>query len=660
MAHSLNEFELTNKLLIMEQLKIDDFLDYCYLSGLNVSEDGVFFTVSKAKKDKSGYYSDFYTLRGKEVRQLTSDGKASYFTTYKGSLYFLAKRSDEEKKEENSLKSTIYCLPLDGGEALPFLTVDEAITRFDVIDKSTLVALYYVDKRLESLSGEERAKRAKQIKDYEEIEESSFYLNGGGFINGRRQRLAIIRDKEITKVFNDDFSVDSYTLSPDKTKLIVLGETRVSAKMQFTTEVRVVSIKDGSWYIALPLGQLSVSGAWFVGESIIALASDLKEHGINQNPDFYTIVDGRAKLLTKWGEAIYSSVGSDVRLKGGSSATVDGSWLYFTTTLGHSSFIYRINARGKIEAVVQEEGSIDCLSSHKGKLYFIGLRKQKLQELYSALNGVLTHFNDKVLKGKYVAKPEEIRYENDGVKLVGWVIKPYNYDKNKKYPAILDIHGGPKTVYGTVFMHEMQYWANMGYFVFWTNPRGSDGHGDCFADIRGKYGTIDYSDLMAFTDAVLEKYPSINPRKIGETGGSYGGFMSNWILGHTNRFAAIATQRSIYNWISFFGTSDIGPYFAQDQCNASFRDLESMYHRSPMERIITNASTPTLIIHSDKDYRCPVEQAYQLYNTLVELGVDSRFVLFHDETHELSRSGKPSNRLKRLEEITAWFEKYLK
>ena len=105
----------------MEQLKIDDFLDYCYLSGLNVSEDGVFFTVSKAKKDKSGYYSDFYTLRGKEVRQLTSDGKASYFTTYKGSLYFLAKRSDEEKKEENSLKSTIYSLPLDGGEALPFL-----------------------------------------------------------------------------------------------------------------------------------------------------------------------------------------------------------------------------------------------------------------------------------------------------------------------------------------------------------------------------------------------------------------------------------------------------------------------------------------------------------------------------------------------------------
>lgn len=644
----------------MEQLKIDDFLDYCYLSGLNVSEDGVFFTVSKAKKDRSGYCSDFYTLKGKEVRQLTSDGKASYFTTYKGALYFLAKRSDEEKKEENSLKSIIYSLPLDGGEALPFLTVDEAITRFDVIDKTTLVALYYVDKRLESLNGEERAKRAKEIKDYEEIEESSFYLNGGGFINGRRQRLAIIRDKEITKVFDDDFSVDSYTLSSDKTKLIVLGETRVSAKMQFTTEIRVVSIKDGSWYIALPLGQLSVSGAWFLGESIIALASDLKEHGINQNPDFYTIVDGKAKLLTKWGEAIYSSVGSDVRLKGGSSTALDGSWLYFTTTLGHSSFIYRINARGKIEAVVQEEGSIDCLSSHKGKLYFIGLRKQKLQELYSALDGVLTHFNDKVLKGKYIAKPEEIRYENDGVKLVGWVIKPYNYDKNKKYPAILDIHGGPKTVYGTVFMHEMQYWANMGYFVFWTNPRGSDGHGDNFADIRGKYGTIDYSDLMAFTDTVLEKYPAINPRKVGETGGSYGGFMSNWILGHTNRFAAIATQRSIYNWISFFGTSDIGPYFAQDQCNASFRDLESMYHRSPMERIITSASTPTLIIHSDKDYRCPVEQAYQLYNTLVELGVDSRFVLFHDETHELSRSGKPSNRLKRLEEITAWFEKYLK
>ena len=259
-----------------------------------------------------------------------------------------------------------------------------------------------------------------------------------------------------------------------------------------------------------------------------------------------------------------------------------------------------------------------------------------------------------------MAVPEEIEFENDGVQLTGWVIKPYGYKEGTKYPAIFDIHGGPKTVYGTVFMHEMQYWANEGYFVYWTNPRGADGRGDEFADIRGKYGTIDYSDLMKFTDVVLEKYPDIDKERLGETGGSYGGFMSNWILGHTDRFKAIATQRSIYNWVSFWGTSDIGPYFAADQCAASIDNLEGLFHRSPMEEILKNAKTPTLIIHSDKDYRCPVSEGYQLYSALVEKGVESKLMLFHDETHELSRSGKPLNRIKRLKEITLWMGKHLK
>ena len=131
--------------------------------------------------------------------------------------------------------------------------------------------------------------------------------------------------------------------------------------------------------------------------------------------------------------------------------------------------------------------------------------------------------------------------------------------KRKKYPAILDIHGGPKTVYGKVFYHEMQVWASKGYFVFFCNIHGSDGRGNEFMDIRGKYGTIDYDELMQFTDKVLETYPQIDASKVGVTGGSYGGFMTNWIIGHTDRFACAASQRSIANWISFSQTSDIGP-----------------------------------------------------------------------------------------------------
>ncbi len=642
----------------MNRIELEDFLGYSYLSSLSAGEDGVFFRVSRASKDRKSYESNFYTLRSGSARALTTDGKAGFGVPYRGRFYFLAKRSDEERKSSNT--STIYSLPLDGGEAEAYLTVDGKISRFIPFAENSFVALFSVDRRLEGLEKDEWKTRSEEEENWEDIEERGFYLNGEGYINGRRTRLAVIRNGRTEFVFSDDFSLRNFSLSSDRTRLLALGGVRKGAKEDFRTEVRVVDLSSLSWYTALPPETLTLHGAWFIGDSIIAAGKDGMTYGLNENCDFYIIRNGRAELLKKWGESLSSSVGSDVRYGGGESAFSDGSWLYFTTTLDHSSYLYRINVRGRIEKVVTDEGSVDSAAVYKGNVYYIALRGQKLQELYSKKDGQLTFFNEKVLSDRYVPVPEEIGYENDGLKFRGWVLRPFGYTRGVKYPAILDIHGGPKTVYGTVFVNEMMYWAGQGYFVFWTNPRGSDGRGNEFADIRGKYGTVDYSDLMKFTDTVLEKYHDIDPGRVGVTGGSYGGFMSNWILGHTKRFRAVATQRSIYNWVSFLGTSDIGPRFAPDQCGCSYYDTESLYHRSPMEGIIRNASTPTLILHSDKDYRCPVEQAYQLYSTLVEKGVETKFVLFHDETHELSRSGKPLSRLKRLREITLWMDRHLK
>ena len=159
---------------------------------------------------------------------------------------------------------------------------------------------------------------------------------------------------------------------------------------------------------------------------------------------------------------------------------------------------------------------------------------------------------------------------------------------------------------------------------------------------------------------VLETYPAIDQSKVGVTGGSYGGFMTNWIIGHTDRFACAATQRSISNWISFYGTSDIGMFFAEDQIHGNVsNNPEKLWEHSPL-KYADNIVTPTLFIHSDEDYRCPLEQGLQLYTAIVDKGVDTRFVLFHGENHELSRGGKPKHRVRRLEEITAWMEKYLK
>ena len=214
--------------------------------------------------------------------------------------------------------------------------------------------------------------------------------------------------------------------------------------------------------------------------------------------------------------------------------------------------------------------------------------------------------------------------------------------------------------YGKVFYHEMQVWASKGYFVFFCNIHGSDGRGNEFMDIRGKYGTIDYDELMQFTDTVLETYPQIDSSRVGVTGGSYGGFMTNWIIGHTDRFACAASQRSIANWISFSQTSDIGPYFAQDQQSTTYdENPEKLWWHSPL-KYARNVKTPTLFIHSDEDYRCPLCEGLQMLNALLDQNIEARMCLFHGENHDLSRTGLPQHRLRRLNEITNWMEKHLK
>ena len=267
------------------------------------------------------------------------------------------------------------------------------------------------------------------------------------------------------------------------------------------------------------------------------------------------------------------------------------------------------------------------------------------------------------MENVYVAIPEKLSFVNDGVDLDGWVLKPRDFDPKKSYPGILDIHGGPKTVYGEVFYHEMQFWANEGYFVFFCNPRGGDGRGNEFADLRGKYGSIDYDDIMAFCDEVQTKYPQLDKKRLAVTGGSYGGFMTNWIIGHTDRCAAAASQRSIANWIGFGFTSDIGDDFAKDQMGLGkkgnvWNSMEKLWLHSPLQ-YLDRCTTPTLFIHSDEDYRCPLSEGYQMYAALQQLGVETRMCGFRGENHELSRSGKPLHRIRRLKEITAWFDSHL-
>ena len=220
-------------------------------------------------------------------------------------------------------------------------------------------------------------------------------------------------------------------------------------------------------------------------------------------------------------------------------------------------------------------------------LIHISMEPGRLQEVYTAdESGTLrgrTQISEQDLQNKAVQPVEYAGFVNSaGQTIDGWLIKPVDLQPDQKYPAILDIHGGPRTTYCELLIHEMQVWASAGYYVFFCNHRGSDGYGDAFADLRLKYGTIDYEDIMEFTDQILAQNPQIDPLRLGVTGGSYGGYMTNWIITHTHRFAAAASQRSISNWISDYGTSGISYDDDLHDGGKPWNHMEKMWDHSPL------------------------------------------------------------------------------
>ena len=259
------------------------------------------------------------------------------------------------------------------------------------------------------------------------------------------------------------------------------------------------------------------------------------------------------------------------------------------------------------------------------------------------------------LKRKYkLTRPRKFTFKaSDGTPIDGWVLEPPEGVERKGW--VLYIHGGPKTMFGYSFIHEFHVLAASGYTVVYTNPRGSDGYTEEFADIRCRYGERDYQDLMEAADYAV-KHLGLPGDKAAVMGGSYGGFMTNWIIGHTDRFKAAITMRSISNWVSMYGTTDIGWYFVEDQiCCTPWKNPELCWEKSPL-KYADKAKTPTLIIHSDEDYRCWLDQALQLYTALKLHGVKTRLAIFPGENHDLSRSGKPKHRVKRLELIVEWLD----
>ena len=502
-------------------------------------------------------------------------------------------------------------------------------------------------------------KHVKENADYEEITQVPWWFNGAGFIRGGYTSLFYydVKKKQLRRLTKAGEAVMDAELSPDGKRVYYLSmPVQPLMRLDAKKELKCVCAASGEISVLAEDREDFVMQLIAAGETFLLIAAMDNHNGLNTDCDFFRMdyASGEISLYAKYGEAIGSSVGSDVRYGGGKSLRMKGDVCWFIGTRFDGAYLFKLED-GAICQVTDRDGSVDCFDVCGERRLSVELQGGKAQELYDERGRQITRFNDAVLRGKYVAKPEVCNVQRDGYEVHGFVLKPMDYVPGKKYPVIFDIHGGPKTVYGPVFYHEMQYWAGKGYFVIFCNPTGSDGRGD-FMNILGKYGTVDYEDLMAFADEALGRYPDMDASHFYETGGSYGGYMTNWIIGHTDRFRACASQRSISNWFSMYGVSDIGVGFTEDQNDADiWENPEKLWFHSPL-KYADRVKTPTLFIHSFEDYRCPIDQGYQMFTALIAHGVEAKMVTFRGENHELSRSGKPSHRLKRLREITAWFE----
>jgi dipeptidyl aminopeptidase/acylaminoacyl peptidase len=272
----------------------------------------------------------------------------------------------------------------------------------------------------------------------------------------------------------------------------------------------------------------------------------------------------------------------------------------------------------------------------------------------------LTHINEKLFSQLNLTEPEEIWYTSfDGRKIHAWIQKPPDFDASKKYPLILNIHGGPHTAYGFVFDHEFQWMAAKGYVVLYPNPRGSTSYGQQFGNIiQYHYPGDDFRDLMIGVDEVLKR-GYVDAKKLGVTGGSGGGLLTDWIVGHTDRFAAAVAQRDIASWAAWWYSADFTLFQPSWFKAPPFEDPQDYVNRSPIT-YIKNVHTPLMLVLGEADYRTPPGAGgEEMFRALKFLRRPVIMVRFPGESHELSRSGQPWHRVERLEHIVGWFDKYL-
>lgn len=345
----------------------------------------------------------------------------------------------------------------------------------------------------------------------------------------------------------------------------------------------------------------------------------------------------------------------------------DGAHLYFTLAKDGTVNLYSVAiANRTIEQLtdrVQEITSFDV--DGQGRIVFAASTPDDPSALYAReLDGSITTLyqpNARFLVAHNVRPVERIAYASDERQIEGWIITPPDFDASRKYPLALEMHGGPSAMWSPSsrsMWHEWQILANAGYVVYFCNPRGSGGYGEAFMRANhGDWGDGPMCDIMRGVDLVIER-GFIDTERMVLTGGSYGGYLTAWIVGRTDRFKAAVAQRGVYNLVSFRGVTDIPAFNDRETGATPWDDVQKVWALSPLS-LAPNVRTPLLLEHSELDYRVPISQAEELYLALRTFKRTVELIRWPREGHELSRSGEPRHRVERIKRILDWFATYI-
>jgi len=571
-------------------------------------------------------------------------------------------------------KSQLYVLSLSGGEARQVTFLPSGVSNPVWSPDGRKIAFNTSLKPKQTVLDKEEKKSEKLVPL--EVSKMKYKSDGEGFWQGQFRQIAVVDVKtgEVTQLTEGEADFNLQSWSPDGKYLALAADLTEDRDQSFIQDVYLLEVASKALTRITDGSGFFVNASWSPDGYYLGMAGHYREfeNATHAKIWVYSFATKEFSCITNHVDApVGDYIVGDFQQGAALPSFLwsgDSQGLYYILSEQGNTNLYYGDLKGAFTPIFVGEQHIFGLTVHSsskravaaisrpteiGDLYLLSLSEPGVLEK-------LTDVNGDYLQDVIFSKPESVKCEGSkGWKINGWLMKPIGFEEGKKYPLLLEIHGGPHAMYGSTYMNEFQLLAAKGYAVLYLNPRGSHGYGQEFVNaVRGDYGGGDYQDLMAGVDYVLDQYDFVDKERLGLTGGSYGGFMTNWIVGHTDRFKAAVTQRSISNWISFYGVSDIGYYFTEWQITADLRDIPTLWKHSPLA-YVPNVQTPLLILHSEKDFRCPIEQAEQLFIALKRLGKETTFVRFPEQNHELSRSGKPSLRKSRLDYIANWFEKYI-